>query len=683
MTPSSTHGAPVAVDIGGTFTDLVAYDSATNSLRVTKVLTDVADRARGVAHVIDASGVSGELLRGEFIHGTTAATNAVIEGTTARTALITTKGFRDALELMRGDRPLPVYDVNWRKPDPLIPRWLRFEVTERLAADGAVVEPLDEDQLRALLRSDVFDEVEAVAVCFLHSFLDGRHERRAAEIVAQERPGLPVSISSEVDPEVREYERTSTVTLDAMLKPMMSTYLRRLEQTLEALDAEVLVMLANAGVLSIPAAVERPLLTLHSGPAGGVVGAVTLGRILGRANLITADMGGTSFDVCAIVDGRPRFRHEGHIRWGIPFRMGLVDVGTIGAGGGTIGWIDDGGLLRVGPHSAGADPGPACYARGGTEPTVTDAFSVLGYLGAGQLAGGAIELHPELARAAVADLAARLGRSPEYVADGMLQIAIANMAGEIRKNSVERGDDPREFSLFSFGGAGAMVASLLARMLGMREVVVPPFAGAFAALGMLGADLRCQVRRTLYGPIDVLDPPAVEAAFREAEATVLRELPNPRDDVQLDREMSLRYVGQRHELQVPLTGGRASVEVFDQARADFDRLHRVTFEHDRPAEPVELRGIAVTATVVRPVPELRHQGTQSVSASLRDRRHVLLTGEHAAAEVPVYDRISIAPSLSIDGPAILESADATVVVYPAQTAYVHETGSLLITERSG
>jgi N-methylhydantoinase A len=385
--------------------------------------------------------------------------------------------------------------------------------------------------------------------------------------------------------------------------------------------------------------------------------------------------------VCAIVDGRPRFRNEGHIRWGIPFRMGLVDVGTIGAGGGTIGWIDDGGLLRVGPRSAGADPGPACYGRGGTEPTVTDAFSVLGYLGSGHLAGGEIELHPGLARDAVAGLASRLGRSKEYVADGMLQIAIAHMAGEIRKNSVERGDDPREFSLFSFGGAGAMVASLLARMLGMREVIVPPFAGAFSALGMLGAELRCQVRRTLYGRIDELDPSAVESAFREAEAAVLREFPNPRDDVRLEREMALRYVGQRHELHVSLAGGRSSADVFSRARLDFDRLHLATFEHDRPAEPVELRGIAVTATVVRPVPVLRHQGTESVDGSLRDRRQVLLTGALSTTDVPVYDRVSIAPGLCIDGPAILESADATVVVYPGQTARVHETGSLLITER--
>lgn len=264
----------------------------------------------------------------------------------------------------------------------------------------------------------------------------------------------------------------------------------------------------------------------------------------------------------------------------------------------------------------------------------------------------------------------------------MLQIAIANMAGEIRKNSVERGDDPRMFSLFSFGGAGAMVASLLARILGMREVIVPPFAGAFSAVGMLGAELRCQVRRTLYGRIDELDPGEVEAVFREAEAAVLRELPNPRDDVQLRRVMSLRYVGQRHELQVPLSGGRASRELFDEARSGFDRLHHSTFEHDRPDDPVELRGVAVTASVLRPVPEFRHAGSESVSASLRERRRVLFTGEDAATEVPVYDRARIAAGLAVDGPAILESEDATVVVYSGQAAYVHETGALLITEET-
>ncbi len=672
----------MAVDIGGTFTDLVAYERGTHSLHVTKVLTDVADRARGVARAIDASGIPRRLVAGEFVHGTTAATNAVLEGTTARTAVINSQGFRDTLELMRGDRPMPVYDINWRKPDPLVFRDLRFEVRERLSADGSTVTALDEGQLRELLRSERFDEVEAVAVCFLHSFLDGRHERRAAEIIAEERPELFVSISSEVDPEVREYERTSTVTLDAMLKPMMSTYLRRLESTLEDLDVDVLVMLANAGVASIRAAEERPLLTLHSGPAGGVVGAALLGRVLGRSNLISADMGGTSFDVCAIVDGQPRFRSEGQVRWGIPFRMGLVDVGTIGAGGGSIGWIDDGGLLRVGPRSAGADPGPACYGRGGAEPTVTDAFAVLGYFGSQQLGGGAIELDPARAHETVGRLAARLERSPEYVADGMLQIATANMAGEIRKNSVERGDDLREFSLFSFGGAGAMFASLLARTLGMREVIVPPFAGAFSALGMLGAELRFDARRTLYGRIDELDATRVEAVFREAEADVLREFPNPRDDVQIRRAMSLRYVGQRHELRVPLVGARASAKVFEQARAEFDRLHRASFEHDRPGDPVELRGIAVTATVVRLVPALHHEGTQSVESAQTDRRRVLLTGEPAAAEVPVYDRVRIASGLTLSGPAILESPDATVVVYPGQQASVHETGSLLIAERA-
>ncbi len=672
--------ATVAIDIGGTFTDLVAYESATHRLHVTKVLTERTDRARGVARAIDTSGVPRSAIGGELVHGTTVATNAVIEGQTAPTALITTEGFRDALELMRGDRPMPVYDINWRKPDPLILRHLRFEVRERLDADGTVITPLDEDQLRDLLRDERFDQVDAVAICFLHSFLDDRHERRAAEIVRQERPGLSISISSEVDPEVREYERTSTVALDAMLKPTIVDYLRGLESTLSGLDVDLLVMLANAGVLSLSAAQRRPLLTLHSGPAGGVVGAATLGRMLGRSNLITADMGGTSFDVCAIVGGRPRFRTEGQVRWGIPFRMDLVDVGTIGAGGGSIGWVDDGGLLRVGPHSAGADPGPACYGRDGSEPTITDAFCVLGYFGAGRLGGGEIELRPELARAAIERLALRLGRSPEYVANGMLEIATANMAGEIRKNSVERGDDPREFSLFSFGGAGAMFAGLLARTLGMREVIVPPFAGAFSALGMLGAELKFDLRRTLYGGIGSLHATAVETAFRDAESALAREFPVSSEQVTIARSMSLRYVGQRHELRVPLITGAVTSHALGQARLSFDRLHRASFEHDRPEDPVEVRGIAVTATAARPVPTLAHHGRKSALDAQIDQRTVRLTGGACAVTCPVYDRVGIAAESTLSGPAILESSDATVVVYPGQQASVHGTGALLITE---
>jgi N-methylhydantoinase A len=672
--------ARVAVDIGGTFTDLVRYDDDTRALTVSKVLTDVEDRARGVTRALAGAGEDAARGLRDFVHGTTAATNAVIEGSTAVTALITTEGFRDVLELMRGDRPLPVYDIKWRKPDALIPRNRRFEVRERLAADGSAVTPLDEAQLRALVTGEAFAGVEAVAVCFLHAFLNDAHERRAGEIIAEARPDLFVSLSCEVDPEVREYERTSTVALDAMLKPMMSTYLRRLESGVADLgvSSDVLVMLANAGVMSIAAAESRPLFTLHSGPAGGVVGAAALGRALGRSHLITADMGGTSFDVCAIVDGEPRFRTEGLIRWGVPFRMPLVDVGTIGAGGGSVGWIDAGGLLRVGPRSAGADPGPACYGRGGEEATVTDAFAVLGYFGDRPLGGGAMTLAPELARAAVARLAERIGQTPEYVADGMLQIATANMAGEIRKNSVERGDDPREFSLFSFGGAGAMFAGRLARELGMRDVIVPPFAGVFSALGMLGADLRFDVHRTFYGQLDTLDLDALEAALRDAEATALAEFANPRDDIRVARTLALRYVGQRHELQVPLAGARTRVERLAAARGAFDRLHRLNYGHDRPGDPVELRGISVTATVERPSPLLRHAGDAAPAAARTDRRRVRMVGEPTATDVDVYDRTRLAAGVSVAGPAIFESADSTAVVYPGQRATVHETGAIVI-----
>jgi N-methylhydantoinase A len=672
----------VAVDVGGTFTDLVAYHEATDELRVAKVLTTLPDRAEGVLHALAASGVAPASIV-DFVHGTTAATNAVLEGDAAPTAMLTTAGFRDALELMRGDRPLPVYDITWRKPDPIVPRDLRFEVGERLDAHGAVVTELDEPALRTLLRSESFDDVQAVAVSFLHSFLNDAHERLAAAVIAEERPDLHVSLSCDVNPEVREYERASTVALDAMLKPMMSAYLRSLEGRLRevGLPTNVLVMLANAGVMPITGAEDRPVSTLHSGPAGGVVGAVLLGEALGRRNLITADMGGTSFDVCAIVDGRPRYRSEGTIRWGIPFRIPLVDIGTIGAGGGSIAWVDEGDLLRVGPKSAGATPGPACYGRGGTDATVTDAAAVLGYFGAGDLAGGAVHLDPGRASTAIDRLVDRTSQTTEYVADGILQIAIANMAGEIRKNSVERGDDPREFTLFSFGGAGSMFAGLLARHLEMSEVIVPPHAGVFSAFGMLGADLRYDVQRTLYGRVDELDIAEAKAAFREAELVALAQFAERADDVLLSRELSLRYVGQRHELRVPLPQARVDEKALAEARLEFDRQHGLNYGHDRPLDPVEVRGLAVTATLARPYPVARNAGTEAPEAALNERRRVRLTGEPDWLDVPVYDRLRLATGSVLTGPAILESPDATVVIYSGQRASVHETGSVVIETR--
>jgi N-methylhydantoinase A len=676
---SRDPGVRVAVDIGGTFTDLVAYDEGGGELVTSKALTTPGDRARGVLDALVASGVEPGRVTG-FIHGTTAATNAVIEGTTAPTALLTTTGFRDALELMRGDRPLPVYDISWRKPDPLIPRNRRFEVPERLAADGSVVTALDEEAVRGLLRSDALKDVEALAVCFLHSFLSDRHERRVAEIVSEERPDLHISLSCDVNPEVREYERTSTVALDAMLKPMMTTYLRSLERSLaqRGVTGELLVMLANAGVMPIHAAEARPVSTLHSGPAGGVVGATLVGAALGRSSIITADMGGTSFDVCAIAGGQPRFRSEGVVRWGIPFRVPLVDVGTIGAGGGSIGWVDPGGLLRVGPQSAGADPGAASYGLGGEQATITDACCVLGYFGEGELAGGVIRLRPALAQRAIERLARALGQSAEFVADGMLQIAVANMAAEIRKNSVERGDDPRDFALLAFGGAGSMFAGLLARMLGMPEVLVPPHAGVFSAWGMLGADLRYDVQRTIYGELGELRIDDLKRAFDDAESAALEQFSVARDAVELRREVALRYVGQRHELRVGLAApvGRQTLA---EARLAFDRMHGANYGHERPSDPVEIRAIGVTAVVERRRPKLANAGSARPLDCMRDRRQVRLTGTGERASVPVYDRPRLATGSVIEGPSVLESPDATVVVYPGQRAVVHETGSLVIT----
>jgi N-methylhydantoinase A/oxoprolinase/acetone carboxylase beta subunit len=656
----------------------VAYDERSGDLRVEKVLTVVEDRARGVMQGLKGSGASTEAIT-DFIHGTTTSTNAVIERKTSPTGLVTTRGFRDVLELMRGDRPLPVYDISWRKPDALIPRNARFEIDERIDAQGNVILPLDEQELRTLLRGHAFEGLEAVAVSFLHSFVNESHEREAARIISEERPELFVSLSCDVDPEVREYERTSTVALDAMLKPLMTSYLRSLDDGLRShgLSGEVFVMLANAGVMPLAGAEERPILTLHSGPAGGVVGASLLAAELGRRNLITADMGGTSFDVCAIVNGSARFRSEGAITWGIPFRVPLVDVGTIGAGGGSIAWVDPGGLLRVGPRSAGAAPGPACYGLGGTDPTITDACCFLGYFGDEGLAGGAIRLRRELADGAMEQLARRLKKSREFVANGMLQIAIANMAGEIRKNSVERGDDPREFSLFSFGGAGSMFATVLARDLGMPEVIIPPNPGVFSALGMLGAELRYDVRRTFYGELAETSASDLARSLAELEHKARERLGDAAEEAALSRELALRYVGQRHELRVPLASGAVTRRSLEEARQQFDRLHGHNYGHARHDDRVELRTIAVVATIARPKPRFVNTGRARPEDALKARRRVHLAGASEATDVPVYDRNQLASGSALYGPAILESADATVVLYPGERARVHATGSVI------
>jgi N-methylhydantoinase A len=536
--------------------------------------------------------------------------------------------------------------------------------------------------LRELLHDRRMDDVRAVAVCFMHSFLDDAHERQAAEIIAEERPDLQVSLSSVVNPEVREYERTSTTALDAMLKPLMSAYLETLEQRLrqQGLDAEILVMLANAGVMSRSGASSRPVFTLHSGPAGGVVGATLIARELGRPNLIAADMGGTSFDVCAIVGGAPRFGSEGHVRWGIPFRIPVVDVGTIGAGGGSVGWVDDGGLLRVGPRSAGARPGPACYGLGGREATVTDAACVLGYLNPGDLAGGEVQLQVGPAHDAVARLARRVEATPEDAADGMLRIAIANMAGEIRKNSVERGDDPRDFSLLTYGGAGSMFAGPLARSLGIREIIVPPNAGVFSAYGMLGADLGCDAQRTVYGRLEDVSLQTLAVAFERAEGDVLGQFERLRERVAITRRIALRYVGQRHELQVELRSGRVTGASLQEARERFDLEHARNYGHDRPGEPVEIRAISVTATAERPKPALRNTGRDRPVQALTGHRQLRLTSEPGLQDVPVYDRARLASGSGLAGPAVLESRDSTIVVHTGQTAKIHPTGAVLIQE---
>ena len=493
--PESEPAYRIAVDVGGTFTDVTLSDPASGDIATAKVLTTPADRGQGVLDgiraVFDAQRLGPGRIR-EIVHGSTTGTNALIERSGATVGFLTTEGFRDLLEIGRVQRPMEgLYDISIDRPPPLVPRHRCLTVRERIGADAGILEPLDEDGVRAAAARFREMGVEAVAVCFLSSYLNPAHERRAAEILAAELPDRPISISSQLAPEYREYERASTAVINAYLTPVMGAYLDGLERRIAAEIGEVplFVIQANGGSTSVAEARARAVTTVNSGPAGGVVAAAYYGRRRGRDKIVSVDMGGTSFDIGLIEDGASKVTTEGGFQ-GLPVKIPILDLHIIGAGGGSIAWIDPGGALNVGPRSAGAEPGPACYGRGGGDATVTDANLVLGRLNADYFNGGRMKLDVEAARAAIGRVAGRLGLGLEETALGIVKVVNANMAKGIASVTIQRGIDARDFSLFSFGGAGGAHAVDLARELSMAEAIVPPMPGTFSALGLLVTEMR-------------------------------------------------------------------------------------------------------------------------------------------------------------------------------------------------
>jgi N-methylhydantoinase A len=659
----------LGVDVGGTFTDLVLLGE--DGLRVAKVPSTPDDQAEGVLGGLRRMDVDVGSL-GRFVHGTTVATNAILERRGARTILVTTEGFRDLLEIGRQNRP-KLYDQFADRPPPLVPHELVVEAAERVAADATVLGELESPEAVA----DAVRRLgpESVAVCLLFSFLDPSHERAIAAALG----GMEVSCSSDVLPVFREYERASTTALNAYVKPVMRRYLGNLAGRLreEGLGADVEVMRSGGGTFTAGLAATSPVHTLLSGPAAGAWGAAAVGAAAGYGDVIAFDMGGTSTDATLIEGGRPRTTAEGEIG-GLPFGVSSTEVHTVGAGGGSIAWRDPGGALRVGPRSAGADPGPASYGRRGVEPTVTDAYLLTGLLGGEDRLGGSVELHPEPARRAVGALADELDLDGPTCASGILRVLQAQVAKALRVVSVERGRDPRRYALLAFGGAGPLQQGALARELGFETVIVPRHPGVLSAFGLLAAPIAVDLVRTrLADPRDV-EPCELEAGWRELEEDAGRLLERQGiEAASMHRSADCRYRGQSFELAVTAPEGAADPAKLAEA---FHRTHRERYGYAHADAPVDIVNLRVRAEGPPPrlaTPEIR-PGV-GVEHARRGERALSMGEERTAAAL--YQMEALGAGDAFDGPAIVAGVDSTCLVLPGQRADVDPAGNLVIRER--
>lgn len=662
----------VSVDVGGTFTDVVMLTA--DGVTTAKVPT-TSDQSEGVIAGIEKTCQKADIPPTEirsFAHAMTVSVNALLERDGARTALVTTAGFRDVLEIGRQTRS-DLYDLFVERPDPLVPRRRRFEVDERTTVDGVEipVDPVDIERL-----ADRLEDVDSVAITLLHAYRDPENEATVAALL-RDRLDVPISTSHEVLSTFREYERTSTTVVDAYIRPAIDSYLGRLgERARDMGIPEPRVMQSNGGIADVATVRNRAVTTVLSGPAAGVVGANdTAERALadcGHEGIVTFDMGGTSTDVSLVRDGEIVRTTDAEVG-GIPIATPMVDIETVGAGGGSIAWVDDGGALRVGPESAGADPGPACYGRGGENPTVTDAAVVLGYIGADASLGGEVSLDSEAARGVLAEVAADAGlESPLEAAAGVYRVANANMTRAIRAVTVERGDDPREFGLVAFGGAGPMHAAALADRLDIDRVVVPLAGGVLSAYGLSAADERHDAVRTHRTPLDDAEPDRLESIYAELADDVSSEFDAAADPV-VDRSANLRYVGQSFELGVAVDEPVTVTAVGELFHAVHERAYGYRMD-----DPIEIVTLGVSARVETESPPPRYSGSETAP---RDTRIGYFDGE--PLDMDVYARDHLAPQASIDGPAVLEDDESTAVVPPAWTGSILEDGTLELRRGEG
>ncbi len=686
----------MGVDIGGTFTDLILIDDNTGAFLLGKELTTPDDPSRAVetvlAEALARAGVAASDIK-HLVHGTTLVTNAVIERKGAKTALLTTAGFRDSVEIGRENR-YELYDLMLENPRPLVPRHLRFDVPQRTLSDGSNAQALDEAHVEQLARELSGAGVEAVAICFLHSFTNPEHERRARAAVLRAAPGLRVSISSDVNPEIREFERASTTIANVYVQARVERYLRELEARLRRLGfgGSFFLMLSSGGIATVDTAVAYPVRLLESGPAAGALAATQYGNAAGQKNLISFDMGGTTAKISVIDQGRPLIAHDFEVdrRYrfkkgsGLPVKIPVIEMIEIGTGGGSIARVDAMGLLKVGPDSAGSVPGPVCYGRGGSEPTVTDADLVLGYLDPRYFLGGRMELNLEATRAAIDTKIARpLGLSVEAAAWGLHQIANESMANAARVHTLERGKDPRRLPLFAFGGAGPVHAYRIAKALGSPLLLAPLGAGVMSTVGFLSAPLAFDFVRSWRALLDGLDWPRANAllADMEAEGVALLERSGVRSaDVVHRREADMRYVGQGHEIRVPLPTGVLDASHAATLAERFRDVYRELYERLGPPVAIEVLNWRVVSSGPSPEIKLRMDSAGSANANdaVKGRRPAFFPESAGYVDTPIYDRYALAPGAAFSGPAIVEERESTVIVGPGAACEVDQQWNLLV-----
>jgi N-methylhydantoinase A len=672
----------LGVDIGGTFVDAVVFDPENGDISIEKASTTPSDPTRGVLSSIDKAEID---LRGtdRFVHGTTLGLNAVLERQGATTGIITNEGFRDVFEIGRYDRPADeMYTTPYRRPDTLVPRKRRLGVPCRLDADGEVVEPLDEAAVREATRRLVDEHgVDAIAVCFLHSYVNPEHERRAKAVVEDAAPDVSVSVSSDITGEYREYERTGTTVLDAYIKPTFESYVDRLEERLDerGFSGTLFVTRSGGGAMAAHNAETRPVHTVLSGPAGGLIGASHVADATGRENLITADMGGTSLDTCVVQDGVPSVEYDSSFEH-LPLMVPVYDIRTIGAGGGSIAWVDDG-LLKVGPRSAGSDPGPVCYDQGGTEPTITDAAVVLGYLDPDRFLGGEMTLDAAKAEAGVAETVAEpLDMSVEEASRGVFEVALAGTVSQIREITVEKGLDPREFSMLAFGGAGPMFVPLVAREMAVSEVLIPRAPAVFSAWGMLMADVVYDYSQTDIRLVRDTSFGDLAEAFEslEAEATeTLRSEGFSEESIRLERSVEMRYFGQEHTVDVPVTDVDGLEAVVERFESEYRDRYGHTMDDHPEVVHQRVRGTGLTGD-----PDVGQGADPGGETASSDSRTAYCFARGEMTDFDVYRRSELATGEDVPGPAIVREPTTTIVFYSDQHASVDEHGHLVVREGS-